>query len=73
MSRIDISDMMNEKFFDDKENIYKGKVLMFEFEGSRTNLRIVRLNRKQRICEVEEVTLYTPEELKDVWEEARNA
>lgn len=70
--RIDISDMMTDKFYADKKNIYKGKVLIFDFEGSPTHLKIVRLNRSAKKCEVEEVHLVTPEEAEQVWEDVRN-
>lgn len=70
---IDISNDMTPAFYKDPE-IKKGKVLIFNFEGSETHLKIVRLNRKSRTCLAEEVRLHREEEvseetLKDIQEQ----
>ena len=65
MELIDISKDLTDTFYKDK-NIKIGSVLMFDFEGSKTNFKIVRLNRKSKICLVEETKLYTETEFKEV-------
>lgn len=68
MELIDISAAMNDAFF--KSRDFKvGSVLMFEYEGSRTNLKIVRLNRSKKVCLVEEIKLYTTEEAAVKWDD----
>lgn len=59
---IDISKDMTDDFYQSKD-IRKGKVLMFKLEDTETHLKIVRLNRRKKICLVEEVTLLTEKEL----------
>jgi len=59
---IDISNDMTPAFYKDPE-IKKGKILIFNFEGSETHLKIVRLNRKSRICFAKEVKLVKEEDL----------
>lgn len=61
---IDISKDMTPEFFANKD-FKRGKVLIFNFEGSETHLKIVRLNRKSRTCLVREVNLLTETELKE--------
>lgn len=41
----------------------QGQVLIFELEGSRTELKITKLNRKSHKCYVTEVHLKTEEEM----------
>jgi hypothetical protein len=53
---IDISNDMTDAFYADPE-IKKGKILIFNFEGSETHLKIVRLNRRKKTCFVEEYKL----------------
>lgn len=65
---IDISNDMNDAFYKSKD-IKKGSVLMFKSKDEKTgevkdtNLKIVRLNRKKKICIVDEIRLYTPDNL----------
>ena len=61
---IDISADMTDTFYADP-NITKGKVLIFNFEGSETHMKIVRLNRRKKTCMVTEIKLRTEQELKD--------
>lgn len=61
---IDISADLTDTFYKDK-SIKKGSVLIFDFEGSPTHLKIVRLNRKSKICIVKEVNLITEKELQE--------
>ena len=61
---IDISNDMTKEFYKDKK-FKKGSVLIFDFEGSKTEFKIIRLNRAKRICHVVETRLYTEQELKD--------
>ena len=61
MELIDISAEMNDAFYKDRD-FKVGSILMFDYEGSKTNLKIVRLNRSKKICLVEEIKLYTTEE-----------
>lgn len=68
MELIDISAEMNDAFFKNKD-FKVGSVLMFEYEGSKTNLKIVRLNRSKKICLVEEIKLYTTEEAAVKWDD----
>lgn len=57
---IDISDILTDKAF---KELKKGQVLRFQMEGSPTDLKIVRLNRRLKKCFAEEITLYRPEDI----------
>lgn len=61
---IDISNDMTDAFYADPD-IKRGKVLIFNFEGSETHLKIVKLNRRKKTCFVEEIKLLTEKELND--------
>lgn len=63
--QFDISQDLTPAFFNDK-SIKKGSVLIFDYEGSKLHMKIVRLNRSKRICIVEEVKLYTADEINDM-------
>lgn len=60
--RIDLSTMFTDTFFNDP-TIKRGKVLIFDNEGTQTHFKIVRLNRKSKVCIAEEVKLYTEDEM----------
>lgn len=68
MELIDISAEMNDAFFKNRD-FKVGSVLMYDYEGTKTNLKIVRLNRAKKICLVEEIKLYTTEEAAVEWDE----
>ena len=68
MELIDISAEMNDAFFKNRD-FKVGSVLMYDYEGSKTNLKIVRLNRAKKICLVEEIKLYTTEEAAVKWDD----
>jgi hypothetical protein len=74
MELIDISKDMNDAFYANKD-IKVGSVLMFKSKDEKTgevedtNLKIIRLNRKSKICLVEEIKLYTSDEAEVEWEE----
>jgi hypothetical protein len=58
---IDISKEMTPKFFKEAK---KGMVLVFKDDlGKETQLKIVRLNRRLRVCKCELVQLYTEDEI----------
>ena len=59
---IDISNDMTDAFYADKD-IKKGKVLIFNFEGTETHMKITRLNRTKKTCFVTEVNLVREEDL----------
>jgi hypothetical protein len=61
---IDISAELNDAFYKNKD-FKVGSVLMYDYEGSKTNLKIVRLNRSKKVCLVKEIKLYTTKE----WEQ----
>jgi hypothetical protein len=63
MTRIDISDEMNDSFF---VKVHKKQVLTFERDGGRKSFKIVRLNRQKKICVVEPVTLHTKDEAEEI-------
>lgn len=65
---INISEDMTPEFYKDK-NMKKGVILIYSYEGSKTNLKIVRLNRSKKICLVEEIKLYTTEEAAVKWDD----
>lgn len=49
-----------------KEGIQKlkvGQILMFDYEGSRNEYKITRLNRKAHKCWVKKVRTYHPDEV----------
>lgn len=49
-----------------KEGLAKlkvGQVLVYDYEGSRTELKITKINRKSHKLYVQEVKLYTDEEI----------
>lgn len=60
---IDISAEMTDAFFDD---VKKGQVLGFRNDSETVYYKIVRLNKKKKICLVEPTTLYTEQELNDL-------
>jgi hypothetical protein len=62
---IDISSEMNSTFYKDKD-IKVGSVLIFGYEGSKTSLKIIRLNRSKKLCWVEEVKLYSQKEFDEL-------
>lgn len=52
-----------------KEGLAKlkvGQVLVFDYEGSRTELKITKINRKSHKCWVKEVKLYSQQEVDDM-------
>lgn len=59
---IDLSDMFTNEFYK-SPTIKKGKVLVFEGDEGRKELKIVRLNRSKKTCFAEEVKLYTEDEI----------
>ena len=60
--QIDLSPNLTTSFFKDKQ-FKKGSVLIFTDENNRrTELKIIRLNRKSKICIVEKVRLFTEAE-----------
>lgn len=61
-TRIDISNDMTDAFYADKK-IKKGSTLTFMKDNKPTHLKIVRLNRKSKKCEVIETQLYKEEEI----------
>lgn len=44
----------------------KGQVLVYEFEGSRTELKITSINRKSHKLYVQETRLYTEKEVQNL-------
>lgn len=62
MTLIDISNDMTDEFFKDA---VKGKVLGFKLEDTTTYYKIKRLDKHRKIVKVEEVRLYTGDELKE--------
>lgn len=60
MSAVNISDMLTDKAW---KELKKGSVLNFEFEGSITTLKIVKMNKKKRLCLADKTVLYHPDEV----------
>lgn len=61
MNYIDISNDLTPAFYKNKD-FKKGQILIFEFEGSKTEFKIVRLNRSKKLCWVVETKLYSQRE-----------
>jgi hypothetical protein len=58
-----------------KEGLAKlkvGQVLTFDYEGSKTHLKITKINRKSHKLYVTEIDLLTQEEAEKKWELERN-
>lgn len=49
-----------------------GQVLVYEFEGSKTELKIMRINKKSHKLFAVETKLYTDKEMKQKWDEVRH-
>lgn len=62
---IDISKDLSPSFFQNKD-FTKGKVLIFDDNGTRNEFKIVRFNRKKKTCWVEPIKLYTEDEINDM-------
>lgn len=60
MSLLDIGDQFTEAGL---RKLKEGQVLVFMFEGSRLEFKIVHLNRKSGKVLVVPVTLYKPDEV----------
>ncbi len=59
---IDISDDMTPTFFKDP-SIKRGCILTFNQNGVVRYFKIIRLNRKERVCKVRETIIFTGEEI----------
>jgi hypothetical protein len=59
-----------------KEGLAKlktGQVLVFDFEGSRNEFKITKINRKSHKLFVKPCKLLTEQEMTEKWNEVRNA
>lgn len=45
-----------------------GQIMRFDYEGSITELKITKINRKSHKCYVREVRTYTPDEWEQLME-----
>lgn len=57
----EISDILTDKAF---KELKIGQILMFNYEGSRNEYKITKINRKAKRCWVKKVTTYHPDEVK---------
>lgn len=56
----EISDILTDKAFKD---LKVGQILMFNFEGSRNDYKITKINRKSKKCWVKKVTTYSTDQV----------
>lgn len=66
MERVDISDQLTDKFFEDAK---KGKILGFKKDGILKHYKIVRLNKSRKICVVVETNLHNLQEADEILKE----
>lgn len=66
---IELTEVLKPEAF---KSLSKGDTLGFQqADGSIDHYKIIRLNKTRRTCWVEKVTLYTKEEMEEVWEGER--
>lgn len=56
----EISDILTDKAFKD---LKVGQILMFNYEGSRNDYKITKINRKSKKCWVKKVTTYSTDQV----------
>lgn len=56
----EISDILTDKAFKD---LKVGQILMFNFEGSRNDYKITKINRKSKKCWAKKVTTYSTDQV----------
>lgn len=56
----EISDILTDKAF---KELKIGQILMFNYEGSRNEYKITKINRKAKRCWVKKVTTYSTDEV----------
>jgi hypothetical protein len=56
----EISDILTDKAF---KELKIGQILMFNYEGSRNEYKITKINRKAKRCWVKKVTTYSPDKI----------
>lgn len=50
----------------------QGQVLIFNFEGSKNEYKITKINKKSSKVWARPTTLYTEEQMQEKWDEVRN-
>lgn len=64
---------MSEAFTPEGINKLKqGQVLIFDFEGSKNEYKITKINKKSSKVWAKPTTLYTEEQMIDKWDEVRS-
>ena len=56
----EISDILTDKAFKD---LKVAQILMFNYEGSRNDYKITKINRKSKKCWVKKVTTYSTDQV----------
>lgn len=56
----EISDILTDKAF---KELKQGQILMFNFEGSRNDYKITKINRKAKRCWVRKVNTYSTDDV----------
>lgn len=56
----EISDILTDKAFKD---LKVGQILMFNYEGSRNDYKITKINRKSKKCWAKKVTTYSTDQV----------